>query len=67
MLLSWANSASLHVVDNSTLSGNSLTRKFKPLLDVFSRTFLSNYIPSQELFVDEAMIKYKGRIRGEVR
>ena len=36
----WSN---LHVVDNSTLSGNGLTRKFKPILDVLSRTFLSNY------------------------
>ena len=39
----WSN---LHVVDNSTLSGNGLTRKFKPILDVLSRTFLSNYSPS---------------------
>ena len=60
----WSN---LHVVDNSTLSGNGLTRKFKPILDVLSRTFLSNYSPSQELSVDEAMIKYKGHIRGKVR
>ena len=57
----WSN---LHVVDNSTLSGN---RKFKPVLDVLSRIFLSNYIPSQELSVDEAMINYKGHIRGKVR
>ena len=56
----WSN---LHVVDNSTLSGNSVTRKFKPILDVLSRTFPSNYSPSQELSVDEAMIKYKGHIR----
>ena len=42
----WSN---LHVVDDSTLSGNGLTRKFKPILDVLSRTFLSNYSPSQEL------------------
>ena len=60
----WSN---LHVVDNSTLSGIGLTRKFKPILDVLSRTFLSNYSPSQELSVDEAMIKYKGHIRGKVR
>ena len=30
----------LQVVDNSTLSGNGLTRKFKIFLDVLSRTFL---------------------------
>ena len=33
---------------------------------MLSRTFLSNYSPSQELSVDEAMIKYKGHIRGKV-
>ena len=56
----------MHVADNSTLSGNGLTRKFKPILDVLSRTFLSNYSPSQELSVDEDMIKCKGHIRGKV-
>ena len=55
----WSN---LHVVDNSTLSGNGLTRKFKPILDVLSRTFLFNSSPIQELSVDEAMIKYKGHV-----
>ena len=60
----WSN---LHVVGNSTLSGNGLTRKFKPILDVLSRTFLSNYSPSQELSIDEAIIKYKGHIRSKVR
>ena len=49
------------------MSGNGLTRKFKPVLDVFSRTFLSNYSPSPELSVGEAMIRYKGHIRGKVR
>ena len=50
-------------------SGDGLTRKkkFKPTLDVLSRTFLSNYSPGQELSVDEAMIKYEGHIRGKVR
>ena len=56
----------MHAVDNSTLSSNGLTRKFKPILDVLSRTSLSNYSPSQELSIDEAMIKYKGHIRGKV-
>ena len=61
----WSN---LHVVDNSKLSGSEgLTRKFKPILDILSRTFFLNYSPGQELAVDEAMIKYKGHIRGKVR
>ena len=60
----WSN---LHVVDNSKLSGSEgLTRKFKPILDILSRTFFLNYSPGQELAVDEAMIKYKGHIRGKV-
>ena len=46
--------------------------KIKPILevltilDVLSRIFLSNYSPSQELSIDETMIKYKGHIRGKV-
>ena len=62
----WQILANFHVVGNSTLSGNGLTRKFKPILDVLSRTFLSNYSPSQELSIGETMIKYKGHIRGKV-
>ena len=34
---------------------------------LLSRTFLSNYSPSQELSVGETMIKYKGHITGKVR
>ena len=60
----WSN---LHVVDNSKVSGcEGLTRKFKLILGILSRTFSLNYSPGQELAVDEAMIKYKGHIRGKV-
>ena len=34
---------------------------------MLSRTFLSTIVLSQELSVDEAMIKHKGQIRGKVR
>ena len=60
----WSN---LHVVDDNKVSpSDGLTRKFQPVLDVLSDTFLSHYSPSQELCVDEAMVKYKGRARGRV-
>jgi len=61
----WSN---VHVVDNGTLSARKgLTRKFQPVLDMLSQTFFANYSPGQELAVDEAMVKYKGHIRGKVR
>ena len=46
--------------------GSSLTRKIKPLLDTLGDKFFLNYSPGQELAVDEAMIKYKGRAKGKV-
>ena len=57
------------MVDNSTLSpGDGLGPKIKPVLDVLEKTFFENYSPGQELSVDEAMIKYKGRVkRGKVK
>lgn len=61
----WSN---LHVVDNADISPtDGITRKFKPVLDVLSQTFFSNYSPGQELSVDESMVKYKGRVSGKVR
>ena len=65
----WAIWSNVHVVDNSTLSpGDGLVAKIKPVLDVLSDTFMMNYSPAQELSVDEAMIKYKGRVRkGKVK
>ena len=44
-----------------------LPGSFKPILDILSRTFFLNYSPGHELAVYEAMIKYKGHIRGKVR
>lgn len=61
----WSN---FHVVDNSKLSpGHGISRKLKPVLDLLSDTFLRNYSPGQELAVDEAMVKYKGHVKGKVR
>ena len=56
----WQIRSNLHVVDMA------ICRAMVSLenLDVLCRTILSNYSPGQELSVDEAMIKYKGHIRG---
>ena len=59
----WSN---LHVVNNETASKYELSYKIKPVLDTLSRTFFEQYNPSQELSVDEAMVKYKGRATGKV-
>ena len=37
--------------------------KVKPLLDYFLPKFQSIFIPKQELSLDEAMIKWRGRLR----
>lgn len=65
----WSIWSSLHVVDNSTLSpGDGLSAKIKPVLDVLEDTFFTNYSPGQELCVDEAMVKYKGKVKkGKVK
>jgi len=62
----WAN---MHVVDSSLLSpSDGLRPRIRPVLDVLSRTFFEGYAPGQELSVDEAMIKYKGRVKkGKVK
>ena len=60
----WCN---LHVVNNSEVSpGDGVGRKIKPVLSVLGDTFIANYSPSQELCVDESMVKYKGRVTGKV-
>lgn len=63
----WAIWSNLHVVNNAFLSpGDGVGRKLKPVLDTLSDTFLSHYDPGQELSIDEAMCKYKGRVKGKV-
>ena len=62
----WSN---LHLVDNQRADcrGTSgVSRKVKPLLETLSRTFCLHYTPSQEISVDEAMVKFKGRSKGKV-
>ena len=57
----------MHVVDNSRLSlSEGLSRKFKPVLDIISESFFLHYNTGQEICKDEAMVKYKGHIKGKV-
>ena len=63
----WSLWSNIHVVDNETVSSSGgVSRKIKPVLDTLSQTFLEHYNPSQELSVDEGMVKYKGRAGGKV-
>ena len=36
--------------------------KVRPLLTMCERTFLEQYVPDRDLSIDEAMVKYKGRV-----
>ena len=36
--------------------------KLRPLIDLCHRSFLAGYTPGRDLSIDEAMIKYKGRV-----
>ena len=57
----------LHMVDNA--SGNPADDRFykiRPLITQLQSTFPSRYNPSQELSIDEAMVKCKGRAKGKV-
>ena len=63
----WSLWTNLHVVDNHSLPATrGLSRKVKPMLDTLGRTFLQCYNPSQQLAVDEGMVKYKGHVKGKV-
>ena len=60
----WSIWCNVHLVDNAAPSSkDGLSAKLEPVLTVLERTFFMNYHPGQELCVDEAMIKYKGRVR----
>ena len=58
----------LHLVDEDTIGKKDRQPhyKVKPLVDKLQTTFLRNYCPSQEIVVDEFMIKCKGRAKGIV-
>ena len=47
-------------------AGSSLSHKIQPVIDTLNNTFVKCYSPSQELSVDEAMVKYNGCVGGKV-
>ena len=58
----------LHFVENTTLfprtdPGYDKLGSVRPVIGILSEQFLHNYNPHRENFVDEAMIKFKGRSR----
>lgn len=59
----WYN---LHVVDNAMIiPADGVGRKIKPVLDALSHSFVRSCSPSQEMSVDEAMVKYTGCVKGK--
>ena len=64
----WAIRGNIHLVDNSSVEKTSgQSYKLKPVVEVLSHTFLAHFNPGQELSLDEAMVKYKGRGSGKVK
>ena len=60
----------LHLVNETSLSSAAKKEdrhyKVRRLLSILQRPFLLSYSPSQEIVVDELMIKSKGRAKGRV-
>ena len=57
----------LHFVDNDTLvphgeEGHDSLGKVRPVIDYLSRKFAEVYQPHHDIAVDEAMIKFQGRL-----
>ena len=58
----------LHCDDNTEITDFSdVTCKIRTVLSTLSSNFLARYNPSQELSVDEMMVKYKGRKGGKIK
>ena len=61
-----ALSQNFHINDNTTnpprdAPNHDPLARVRPMLDMIKTTFPANYSPTQNLWVDEAMIKFKGR------
>ena len=58
----------LHCEDNSTISDpEDVLCKIRRVISTLSTKFLEAYNPSQELSIDEMMVKYKDRKGGKIR
>ena len=56
----------LHLVDNTSADLSDRLYKVRPLIEHLQRAFPACYNPGQELSIDEAMVKCKGRAKGKV-
>lgn len=51
----------LHFVDNETLQDKTRLCKIRLVMDYFNAKFSSLYMPSQEIAIDEYLLKWHGR------
>ncbi|XP_050680468.1 piggyBac transposable element-derived protein 4-like isoform X2 [Leptidea sinapis] len=52
----------LHFVDNQTLQDTTKICKIRPVVDYFNKKFSGLYVPSQEIAIDESLLKWHGRL-----
>ncbi|XP_072943347.1 uncharacterized protein [Epargyreus clarus] len=51
-----------HFVDNETLTDRTKLGKIQPVLDYLNEKFSTLYMPSQEIAIDESLLKWHGRL-----
>lgn len=52
----------LHFVDSLTCQDTTRLSKIRPIVDYFNAKFSSLYMPSQEIAIDESLLKWHGRL-----
>ncbi|XP_050676947.1 piggyBac transposable element-derived protein 4-like [Leptidea sinapis] len=52
----------LHFVDNQNLQDTTKICKVRPVVDYFNKKFSCLYMPSQEIAIDESLLKWHGRL-----
>ncbi|XP_045487014.1 piggyBac transposable element-derived protein 4-like isoform X1 [Pieris rapae] len=52
----------LHFVDNETVKEPTRLFKIQPIIDYFNEKFSTLYYPSQEIVIDESLLKWHGRL-----
>ncbi|KAL0883115.1 hypothetical protein ABMA27_016574 [Loxostege sticticalis] len=52
----------LHFVDSETVQDTTRLCKIRPVVDYFNDKFASLYMPSQEIVIDESLLKWQGRL-----
>uniref|UniRef100_A0A2A4J9R0 PiggyBac transposable element-derived protein domain-containing protein n=1 Tax=Heliothis virescens TaxID=7102 RepID=A0A2A4J9R0_HELVI len=52
----------IHFVDNETITEHSRLCKIQPVTDYFNEKFSSMYYPSQDIVIDESLLKWHGRL-----